>query len=673
MKSTQKLPALVLVIALSIALFRCIESGSDPIPGADGLSALIEMTSEPSGANCTSGGTKITIGQDLDEDGVLDAGEIKATSFICNGSADNLMAVTSELVPDENCETGGVLVEIGADLDGSESLEPEEIQTSYFICNGSTGANSLMTVSPEAAGSNCSAGGTKVEVGLDANANGTLDVEEVSSTSYICNGENGLSGTNSLVRVDTEPAGTNCSTGGLAVFVGLDSDNDGVLSDTEIIGAANYICNGSDGNNGANGNDGRSPIVVSAPSSSCSNGGTELIFGYDDNGDGSLNATDDTILETLSVCDGIDGINTLISTSTSGINCENGGVRIEFGPDTNGNNVLDTEEITANQEICNGIDGSNSLVKLTTLSVGNSNCSGGGVRVEVGIDADGDGVLDLSEIDNTQTSYVCNGSSDGIYEFYFTQGVDGYTGVVECTMDNYAAELTTDSLIAGYFPSAVIGVASGRTNAFALPTNASSFLPLLRFEGLESIASEISGSYHVVEATLYVYGSLASTYSGNRLAVSHLNYPADNILFGTDATVAQKTATPTITTWINGNFSIDDQGPTYDMFDMLQRGTSDTTFVGYIPLALDRSSVDQWIAGQNHGVALALIDDIIEGSEILFIENSNVANLYHRPTLYIKVKELATAGRSNPKPEDEYKNWWSTLSYEEKLGPLKRR
>jgi microcystin-dependent protein len=37
-------------------------------------------------------------------------------------------------------------------------------------------------------GANCSGGGTKVDSGLDANANGTLDASEVASTSYVCNG-----------------------------------------------------------------------------------------------------------------------------------------------------------------------------------------------------------------------------------------------------------------------------------------------------------------------------------------------------------------------------------------------------------------------------------------------------------------------------------------------------
>jgi hypothetical protein len=42
------------------------------------------------------------------------------------------------------------------------------------------------------------------------------------------------------------------------------------------------------------------------------------------------------------------------------------------------------------------------------LSSSNSNCTNGGIRIDIGIDDDGDEVLDISEID--QTTYICNGA-----------------------------------------------------------------------------------------------------------------------------------------------------------------------------------------------------------------------------------------------------------------------
>ena len=62
-----------------------------------------------------------------------------------------------------------------------------------------TGISSLINTSDEPAGDNCENGGIKIEVGLDENGNGVLDAEEVveSQTRYICNGNDGQDGVNS--------------------------------------------------------------------------------------------------------------------------------------------------------------------------------------------------------------------------------------------------------------------------------------------------------------------------------------------------------------------------------------------------------------------------------------------------------------------------------------------
>jgi uncharacterized protein (TIGR02145 family) len=63
---------------------------------------------------------------------------------------------------------------------------------------GQNGLNALIKTTTEAAGANCTNGGTKIETGLDANGNGVLDAGEVnaSQTKYICNGETGPQGPN---------------------------------------------------------------------------------------------------------------------------------------------------------------------------------------------------------------------------------------------------------------------------------------------------------------------------------------------------------------------------------------------------------------------------------------------------------------------------------------------
>ena len=66
---------------------------------------------------------------------------------------------------------------------------------------GTPGKNALSKTSAEPPGANCANGGTKLEVGIDTDGNGTLDAAEVTGTSYICGG----SGKNTLVKTSEVP------------------------------------------------------------------------------------------------------------------------------------------------------------------------------------------------------------------------------------------------------------------------------------------------------------------------------------------------------------------------------------------------------------------------------------------------------------------------------------
>lgn len=106
--------------------------------------------------------------------------------------------------------------------------------------NGEPGANALAETSAEPPGANCPDGGQKIEVGIDTNGNGALDAGEVTTTSYVCNG----AGTDSLVRTGSEPAGANCPWGGTRIETGLDADGDGTLDDNEVNASeTSYVCN----------------------------------------------------------------------------------------------------------------------------------------------------------------------------------------------------------------------------------------------------------------------------------------------------------------------------------------------------------------------------------------------------------------------------------------------
>ncbi|MEE1964467.1 hypothetical protein V1387_17385, partial [Allomuricauda taeanensis] len=54
---------------------------------------------------------------------------------------------------------------------------------------GPDGLANLVVTTAEPAGANCSAGGIKVDTGIDDNGNGVLDLSEIDSTEYVCNGD----------------------------------------------------------------------------------------------------------------------------------------------------------------------------------------------------------------------------------------------------------------------------------------------------------------------------------------------------------------------------------------------------------------------------------------------------------------------------------------------------
>ncbi|HMG89826.1 MAG TPA: hypothetical protein VK589_07195 [Chryseolinea sp.] len=121
------------------------------------------------------------------------------------------------------------------------------------------------------------------------------------------------------------------------------------------------------------------------------------------------------ILLSIIGCQNDVGLNSLISLSTEnpGVNCETGGTRIDAGIDKNSNEVLDSNEITATNYVCNAIDGKTSLVNVIDETPG-ANCVYGGVKITSGIDTNGNGTLDASEIQITR--YVCDGEGGIVSE-----------------------------------------------------------------------------------------------------------------------------------------------------------------------------------------------------------------------------------------------------------------
>jgi hypothetical protein len=117
--------------------------------GTAGFNTLARTTAEPAGANCPAGGTRVDTGLDdglpsgTAGNGVLEPGEFDATRYVCNGASgvSSLVKTTSE-PGGANCSSGGVKVESGPD-DGQPSgtanngvLEAGEVTTTHYVCNG---------------------------------------------------------------------------------------------------------------------------------------------------------------------------------------------------------------------------------------------------------------------------------------------------------------------------------------------------------------------------------------------------------------------------------------------------------------------------------------------------------------------------------------------------------
>jgi len=275
---------------------------------------------------------------------------------------------------------------------------------------GETTPFPLMSVTDEPAGTNCADGGIRVDTGGDTNGDGVLDPDEVVSTAYVCDGEGGSSGSTALVAVTDEPAGANCADGGQVLDYGIDDSGDGVLDASEVDGTV-YVCDGGEGQTGL-----QSLVSVTAEpaGANCADGGQRIDYGIDDNGDGTLDAAE--VDGTSYACNGAAGqagLQSLVSVTAepAGANCANGGQRIDYGIDDNGDGTLDAAEVDGTSYTCNGTDGTNGLQSLVVVTPepAGANCSKGGQRIDYGIDDDSSGTLDPAEIDGT--SYVCNAIS----------------------------------------------------------------------------------------------------------------------------------------------------------------------------------------------------------------------------------------------------------------------
>ncbi len=290
-----------------------------------------------------------------------------------NGTSSLVTATPVDSAP--GCPGSAVRIDSGldsgaGDLAGNGVLDPSEVTSSRYVCNGATGATgsnghgALVSVADGA--SSCANGGKTITVGVDTNDNGVLDASEVSATQVVCNGVDGAAAT-----LATEAPGTNCPAGGVKIQVGT--------------GAPAYVCHGSEGATGATGAAGDGAIVVAEPNGvNCTSGGVKLTVG--------------AIGAPFYVCNGVDGASVTLTSEAPGVNCAAGGSKLQVGSGTP-------------THVCNGETAG------ATVEPAGSTCATGGIRFQAG---------------TNPPAFVCNGAV-GATGATGSTGSTGATGSVGAT------------------------------------------------------------------------------------------------------------------------------------------------------------------------------------------------------------------------------------------------
>lgn len=188
------------------------------------------------------------------------------------------------------------------------------------------------------------------------------------------NGINGNDGYNTLVATTTVTAGTQCPTGGVKLEFGLDINNNGLLDANEITSSlTKYVCNGTVGATGPQGPAGAQGVQ------------------------GMIGAT------------GPQGPTGLTgATGPTGAIGPQGPIGLTGPTGATGPQGPFGLTGATGQAGTSGSNGLNALIKTTTEPAG-ANCTNGGTKIETGLDANSNGVLENSEVNATQTQYVCNG------------------------------------------------------------------------------------------------------------------------------------------------------------------------------------------------------------------------------------------------------------------------
>jgi alpha-tubulin suppressor-like RCC1 family protein len=275
-----------------------------------------------------------------------------------------------------------------------------------------------------------------------------------------------------LVRVQNEDPGDRCTFGGKRITTGQDADSDGVLSNAEATNT-DFICNGSAGAVGI------VQVADEPAGANCAAGGKRIESWLDANQNEVVDEGE--ILSTSYICDGTDTTNELKSLARladegPGANCQSGGQRLELGIDRNGNDLLDDAEVTSSSYLCN-LESVGALINVAAEPAG-ANCATGGQKFDAGLDSNKNATLDPEEV--TATEYLCN--SVPLAVRMIPEPEDPYTCLrggtrIESGTDLNAdgdladAEVQKSSTVCNPYPLYPLSVSAGHRHTCALLSN----------------------------------------------------------------------------------------------------------------------------------------------------------------------------------------------------------
>jgi hypothetical protein len=261
-------------------------TGFNGLAGISGLSALVVVAGELPGENCATGGTQVSVGFDTNQDKTLNASEVTSSNYICNGTngtnGSNGSSGNSGVngAAGLNGTNGAVGNNGAAGAVGNNGAAGAAGAAGATGATGAAGANGLAGATG-ATGNNGTAGATGATgaSGL-AGAAGATGNNGAAGTAGAAgsNGATGANGLKSLVTIITELPGIHCLTGGVVAKSGVDSNSNNVLDVPEVT-STTYICNGERGAAGAAGGTGAQGATGATGATGPAGGGLSA-YGY---------------------------------------------------------------------------------------------------------------------------------------------------------------------------------------------------------------------------------------------------------------------------------------------------------------------------------------------------------------------------------------------------------